>query len=71
MEYSGTFGDMELVGETHRQLTKAHLIYGGGIDSSEKAGQAAQVADTVVVGNIVYSDLNKALETVQAVKQSV
>lgn len=71
MEYSGTFGDMELVGETHRQLERAHLIYGGGIDDSEKASQAAQVADTVVVGNIVYSDLNKALETVLAVKGTV
>ncbi|WP_458124261.1 heptaprenylglyceryl phosphate synthase [Paenibacillus sp. Z3-2] len=71
MEYSGTFGDMELVGEIHRQLDRAHLIYGGGIDDPEKASQAAQVSDTVVVGNIVYSDLNKALETVLAVKGTV
>ncbi|MGV2963542.1 heptaprenylglyceryl phosphate synthase [Paenibacillus sp. AGC30] len=71
MEYSGTFGDMELVGETHRQLDRAHLIYGGGIDDPEKATQAAQVADTVVVGNIVYSDLTKALETVLAVKGTI
>ncbi|WP_339167376.1 heptaprenylglyceryl phosphate synthase [Paenibacillus sp. FSL R5-0341] len=71
MEYSGTFGDLELVGETYRQLDRAHLIYGGGIDDPEKAAQAAQVADTVVVGNIVYSDLNKALETVLVVKGTV
>ncbi|MGR6546000.1 heptaprenylglyceryl phosphate synthase [Paenibacillus tundrae] len=71
MEYSGTFGNMELVGDIHRQLDRAHLIYGGGIDSCERAEQAAQVADTVVVGNIIYSDLQKALETVHAVKQSV
>lgn len=71
MEYSGTFGDMELVGETHRQLDRAHLIYGGGIDDPEKASQAAQVADTIVVGNIVYSDLTKALETVLAVKGTI
>ncbi|WP_153980078.1 heptaprenylglyceryl phosphate synthase [Paenibacillus xylanilyticus] len=71
MEYSGTFGDMELVGETYRQLDRAHLIYGGGIDNPDKAAQASEVADTVVVGNIVYSDLKKALETVQAVKGTV
>lgn len=71
MEYSGTFGDMELVGETRRQLDRAHLIYGGGIDNPDKAAQASKVADTVVVGNIVYSDLKKALETVQAVKGTV
>lgn len=71
MEYSGTFGDMELVGETRRQLDRAHLIYGGGIDNPEKAAQASEAADTVVVGNIVYSNLKKALETVQAVKGTV
>lgn len=71
MEYSGTFGDMELVGDTHRQLDRAHLIYGGGIDNPEKAAQASEAADTVVVGNIVYSNLKKALETVQAVKGTV
>lgn len=71
MEYSGTFGDMELVGETRRQLDRAHLIYGGGIDNPDKAAQASEAADTVVVGNIVYSDLKKALETVQAVKGTV
>lgn len=71
LEYSGTFGDMELVGETHRQLDRAHLIYGGGINGPEKAAQAAQVADTVVVGNIVYGDLYTALKTVQAVKGTV
>lgn len=71
LEYSGTFGDMELVAQTRRKLERAHLIYGGGIDGAEKAAQAAQAADTVVVGNIVYSDLAKALETVQAVKASV
>lgn len=68
LEYSGTFGDMELVAQTRRKLERAHLIYGGGIDGAEKAAQAARAADTVVVGNIVYSDLAKALETVQAVK---
>ncbi|WP_339274813.1 heptaprenylglyceryl phosphate synthase [Paenibacillus sp. FSL W8-0426] len=71
LEYSGTFGDMELVAQTRRKLELSHLIYGGGIDGAEKAAQAAQAADTVVVGNIVYSDLAKALETVQAVKASV
>ncbi|MNP69947.1 Heptaprenylglyceryl phosphate synthase [compost metagenome] len=52
-------------------MERAHLIYGGGIDDPEKAAQAAQVADTIVVGNIVYSDLNKALETVLAVKGTI
>lgn len=68
MEYSGCFGDMELVGEVRRHLTQARLFYGGGITNAETARQAAAVSDTVVVGNVVYSDLVGALETVEAVK---
>lgn len=64
LEYSGTFGDMELVRRTRQVLENARLLYGGGIDSLEKAQQAAEAADTIVVGNIVYSDLEQALQTV-------
>lgn len=67
MEYSGDFGDMELLRRTREALTEARLFYGGGIDSAEKARQAARFADTVVVGNAVYDRLDQALETVRAV----
>lgn len=68
VEYSGRFGDMELVREVRRQLTDARLFYGGGITNAETARQAAAVSDTVIVGNAIYSDLAGALETVEAVK---
>lgn len=64
LEYSGDFGDMELVRRTRSVLEHARLIYGGGIDTLDKARQAAAVADTIIVGNIIYSDLEQALQTV-------
>ncbi|QAY67816.1 heptaprenylglyceryl phosphate synthase [Paenibacillus protaetiae] len=70
LEYSGRFGDMELVKRAAAAAGGARVFYGGGIDSAEKARQAAEVVHTVVVGNIVYADLQKALATVAAVKEN-
>ncbi|MCP1310393.1 heptaprenylglyceryl phosphate synthase [Paenibacillus tyrfis] len=69
LEYSGVFGDMELVGRVKRLLSQSRLFYGGGIDSPEKAREAAKAAHTVVVGNAVYDDLERALATVPAVME--
>ncbi|WP_274362573.1 heptaprenylglyceryl phosphate synthase [Paenibacillus thermotolerans] len=69
LEYSGVFGDMKLVSDTRKLLTEAKLFYGGGIDGYEKALAAAAAADTIVVGNIIYESLDRALETVRAVKR--
>jgi putative glycerol-1-phosphate prenyltransferase len=71
MEYSGVFGDMELVAKMRRLLVNSRLFYGGGIDSPEKAKLAAGAADTIVVGNAVYDNLEQALATVEAVKGKV
>lgn len=71
VEYSGMFGDMELLKRIKNNLKQAHLFYGGGIDSAERAAQAASHADTVVVGNIIYHDLDAALATVSAVNLSL
>ncbi|WP_404581040.1 heptaprenylglyceryl phosphate synthase [Paenibacillus sp. RC21] len=70
VEYSGAFGDMELVQKIHRSTERARVLYGGGIVDKSTALQAAAVCDTIVVGNIIYRDLAKALETV-AVKLEV
>ncbi|GAA3412676.1 heptaprenylglyceryl phosphate synthase [Paenibacillus hodogayensis] len=68
LEYSGTFGDMELVRRTASSLQDARLFYGGGIDGPEKARQAAAAAHTIIVGNAIYENLDRALETVQAIQ---
>ncbi|GFN32616.1 heptaprenylglyceryl phosphate synthase [Paenibacillus xylaniclasticus] len=70
IEYSGTFGDMSLVKRATKSVSQARIIYGGGIDSVERAAEAARAAHTVIVGNVIYSDLESALATVQAVKET-
>ncbi|MFD3447602.1 heptaprenylglyceryl phosphate synthase [Microbacteriaceae bacterium 4G12] len=68
LEYSGTYGDVELVKQVKAELEHAHLYYGGGITTAEQAKEMAQYAGTVVVGNLIYTDLNEAIRTVQAVQ---
>lgn len=69
LEYSGTFGDMELAAEVYAAVENGRLFYGGGISDAAEAEQAAGICDTVVVGNAVYHDLAGALRTVEAVKK--
>lgn len=71
IEYSGMFGDMALVRRIKNGLKQAHLFYGGGINSPERAKEAAEAAHTVVVGNIIYENLDAALSTVSAVNPSI
>ena len=65
VEYSGMFGSMELLAAAKAALTNTRLFYGGGIDGPERASRAAALADTIVVGNVIYDDLERALATVR------
>ncbi|MFZ2070018.1 MAG: phosphoglycerol geranylgeranyltransferase [Halobacteriota archaeon] len=64
IEYSGSYGDSSLIKRLSEVLHNASLFYGGGIDSKEKASEMKRYADVIIVGNIVYTDLNSFLATI-------
>ncbi|GAB3059607.1 heptaprenylglyceryl phosphate synthase [Salinicoccus sesuvii] len=64
IEYSGTYGDPEVMRTIREHTSHSHVIYGGGITSKEEAREMAQYADTIVVGNIIYDSSKKALRTI-------
>lgn len=66
LEYSGTFGDMDIVRRVKTSLKNARLIYGGGINSTQLAQEALASADTIVVGNLIYDNIDQAILTVRA-----
>lgn len=69
LEYSGTYGDPAVVESIGRELEETRFFYGGGISNRDQAREMARFADTIVVGNAVYTDLKQALKTVRAVKK--
>lgn len=70
LEYSGRYGDLEIVREVREVVEHSQLFYGGGITGAEEAMHVAALCDTVVVGNIIYSNVEEALLTVQAVRDT-
>ncbi|RXT04947.1 heptaprenylglyceryl phosphate synthase [Ammoniphilus sp. CFH 90114] len=71
LEYSGAYGDPEVVKEVKSVTHDAQLFYGGGIRTLEQAKEMADWADTVVIGNILYEDIKLALQTVASVKDVI
>lgn len=70
VEYSGAFGDLDLLRAVKENAGEAHVIYGGGVVTGEQAARAGAIADTVVVGNLAYSEPARLRETVLAIRES-
>lgn len=64
IEYSGIFGDIDLLREIKCSVNNSQIFYGGGINSSERAKEISNFADTIIVGNAIYEDFSSALQTV-------
>ncbi|MFS1514717.1 heptaprenylglyceryl phosphate synthase [Chengkuizengella sp. SCS-71B] len=69
-EYSGVFGNIEMLKKVKRVLNKTQFFYGGGINTVQKAQKAAEAADTIIVGNVIYQDIELAIETVKIKEES-
>lgn len=69
LEYSGKYGDVELVKAAKSHLDETKLFYGGGISTVKQAKEMGQYADVIVVGNALYENFDEALKTVKAVNE--
>jgi phosphoglycerol geranylgeranyltransferase len=65
IEYSGMFGDSEIVRDAAAAVDEASIFYGGGIGGYDAAYEMSQHANTVIVGDLVHD------EGVDAVKATV
>jgi len=65
LEYSGIYGNAQWVKAIKEQQPKAQVYYGGGIRSISQAEEMMSLADTVVLGNIVYEKPEETIEILE------
>lgn len=69
LEYSGTYGDPELVKRVTEKVEHATVFYGGGIETAAQAREMAARSHVIVVGNALYTNAKSALATVKAARE--
>ncbi len=71
VEYSGTYGDPEVVSAAADALEETTLFYGGGIHDRETAAEMGAHADVVVVGDLLHDEgVDAVAETVRGAKEA-
>lgn len=65
VEYSGKYGNPNLIKKVKQQLDSTLLFYGGGIQTIEQAKEMKQFADVVIVGNSIYTNFEEAIRTAE------
>ena len=71
IEYSGMFGDPEIVRATTDAVEDATVFYGGGVRDYDAAYEMGCHADTVVVGDLVHDEgVDAVKETVEGAKDA-
>ncbi|WIV66842.1 phosphoglycerol geranylgeranyltransferase [Natrialbaceae archaeon AArc-T1-2] len=71
IEYSGTYGDPEIVRAASEATEESALFYGGGVSNYDSAYEMGRHADVVVVGNLAYDEGIEAIaETVDGAKDA-
>ena len=68
LEYSGTYGNVDTVKFTKKFMKKSQYFYGGGITNKEQSAEMLQYADTIFVGNIIYTNTDAYLDTIPSKK---
>ena len=71
VEYSGTYGDPEMVAAAAEAVEEAAVFYGGGIGDYDAAYEMGSRGDTIVVGDLVHDEGVEAVrETVEGAKDA-
>ncbi len=69
IEYSGVYGDIDLIRQVSQTRKKTQLFYGGGIKSIAQLNEVALYVDTVILGNVFYENPDSALLIVESFKR--